>query len=169
MEGVALLLIVVGTLTRLLPHPPNMTAVMGVTVFAAYAIRNPVLGALVPIAAMVLADFVLGWHGAMLWTYAAMLFAFVASRVVLARLSLGRIAGAALLASAIFFVVSNLGVFAGGYYGYGWDGLVACFVAAIPFWQNSLIGDLVSTAVIFAAFLLAGRYVGPREAQPESP
>jgi len=160
-ERLALALIVLGVLSRLIPHPPNMTAVVGVSLLGAYAIRNGWLAALVPLATMALADIVLGWHSSALFTYAGMLCATLIGRVLLLpTLAPLRLAGAAFLASFAFFVISNFGVWLGGYYGYGLDGLIACYAAAIPFWGNSLVGDLGSTAILFGLFIVARRSAG---------
>jgi len=164
-ERLALALIVLGVLSRLVPHPPNMTAVVGVTLLGAYAIRNGWLAALVPLATMAIADIILGWHSSALFTYAGMLAGTLIGRWLLQRLSVVRLGAAAFLASLAFFAISNFGVYLGGYYGYGFDGLIACYVAAIPFWGNSLAGDLGSTAILFGLFVLARRYVG---SQPHS-
>ncbi len=161
-ERLALVLIVLGVLSRLVPHPPNMTAVVGVTLLGAYAIRNGWLAAIIPLATMALADIVLGWHGSALFTYAGMLAGTLIGRWLLTRASVVRIGGAAFLASLAFFLISNFGVWLGGYYGLTLEGLVACYVAAIPFWGNSLIGDLGSTAILFAIFLAARRYTEPQ-------
>jgi hypothetical protein len=161
-ERLALALIVIGVLSRLIPHPPNVTAVVGVTLLGAYAIRSPWLAALIPIATMALADVVLGWHSSAIFTYAGMACGTAIGRLTLTRLSPLRLGAAAFLASLAFFLISNFGVYLGGFYGYGVDGLIACYVAAIPFWGNSLIGDLGSTAILFAIFVFARRYVGPQ-------
>lgn len=158
-ERLALGLIVIGVLSRLIPHPPNVTAVVGVSLLGAYAIRSPWLAAFVPVAVMALADVVLGWHSSALFPYAGMLAGALIGRGLLRQLSLVRLGGAAFLASLAFFLISNFGVYLGGYYGFGLDGLVACYVAAIPFWGLSLIGDLGSTAILFGLFVLARRYV----------
>jgi hypothetical protein len=158
-ERLALGLIVVGVLSRVIPHPPNVTAVVGVTLLGAYAIRSPWLAALIPLAVMALSDLVLGWHSSALFTYAGMLAGTFIGRGLLRQLSVVRLGGAAFLASLAFFVISNFGVYLGGYYGFGIDGLVACYVAAIPFWGYSLVGDIGSTALLFALFVLARRYV----------
>lgn len=158
-ERLALGLIVIGVLSRLIPHPPNVTAVVGVSLLGAYAIRSPWLAALIPVAVMALTDIVLGWHSSALFTYAGMLASVLIGRGLLHRLSVVRLGGAAFLASLAFFLVSNFGVYLGGYYGFGLDGLLACYVAAIPFWGLSLIGDLGSTAILFALFVFARRTV----------
>ena len=164
-ERLALGLIVIGVLSRLIPHPPNVTAVVGVSLLAAYAVRNVWLAALVPVATMAIADIVLGWHGSALSTYAGMLAATLIGRGLLGRLSVLRLGGAAFLSSLVFFLVSNFGVWLGGYYGPGFEGLVACYVAAIPFWGHSLIGDLGSTAILFVLFLLGRRAPGAPASQ----
>jgi len=158
-ERLALGLIVIGVLSRLIPHPPNVTAVVGASLLAAYAIRNVWLAALVPVAIMALADVVLGWHSSALFTYAGMLVSVFVGRGLLTRLSLFRLGGAAFIASLAFFLISNFGVFLGGYYGPGLDGLAATYVAAIPFWGLSLVGDLGATALLFGLFVLARRQV----------
>jgi len=156
-EKLALVLIVLGAASRLLHLPPNIAAVTGVTLLAGFALRNIWLALLVPIGAMALADVALGWYNEVVFTYLGMAAGVVLARVLLQRLTTLRLIGTTFLASLTFFVLSNLGVFVSGYYGYTWDGLVACYIAAIPFWQNSLIADFTSTALAFGLFLLGRR------------
>lgn len=165
-ERLALGLIVIGVLSRLIPHPPNVTAVVGVSLLAADGIRNVWLAALVPVAVMAVADVALGWHSSALFTYTGMLAATFIGRGLLGRLSVLRLGGAAFLASFAFFVISNFGVYLGGYYGFGLDGLVATYIAAIPFWGLSLVGDIASTAILFGLFVLARRQIGGDAATP---
>jgi hypothetical protein len=71
-----------------------------------------------------------------------------------------RIAGAALSSSIIFFVITNFGVWAfGSLYPKTIAGLATCYVAAIPFFQNTLVGDALYTAVLFGGFALAERWI----------
>jgi hypothetical protein len=156
-EKLALGLIVLGAASRLLHLPPNIAAVTGVTLLAGFALRSVWLALLVPIAAMALADLVLGWYNEVVFTYIGMAAGVVLARALLHHLTPLRLIGTTFLASLVFFVLSNLGVFVSGYYGYTWDGLVACYIAAIPFWQNSLIADFTSTALAFGLFLVGQR------------
>ena len=153
-ERLALGLIVIGVLSRVIPHPPNVTAVVGASLLAAYAIRNRWVAALVPVAIMALSDLVLGWHSSALFTYAGMLAATFIGRGLIRELSVVRLGTAAFMSSAAFFVISNFGVWVGGYYGYTLPGLVACYLEAIPFWGYSLVGDLGSTAILFGLYVL---------------
>jgi hypothetical protein len=166
-ETLALVLIVLGALSRLLHLPPNIAAVTGVTLLAGLALRNIWLALSVPIAAMVLADVVINqWYPGVLATYAGMAAGVLIARGLLhPKLTALRLVGATFLASLAFFILSNFGTWLEGWYGYTLDGLVACFVAAIPFWQNSLIADFTSTALAFGLFLLAQRFLLPRGAK----
>jgi hypothetical protein len=156
-EKLALGLVVLGAASRLMHLPPNIAAVTGVTLLAGYALRNVWLALLVPIGAMALADVVLGWYPGVLATYAGMAAGVFIARGLLPRLTVLRLVATTLLASVVFFVLSNFGTWAEGWYGYTWEGLVACYIAAIPFWQNSLIADFTSTALAFGLFLLGQR------------
>lgn len=156
-EKLALGLIVLGAGSRLLHLPPNIAAVTGVTLLAGFALRNVWLALLVPIGAMALGDIVLGWYPGVLATYAGMAAGVFIARGLLPKLTVLRLVATTFLASLAFFVLSNFGTWLEGWYGYTWDGLVACYIAAIPFWQNSLIADFTSTALAFGLFLVGQR------------
>ena len=164
-EKLALGLIVLGAASRLLHLPPNIAAVTGVTLLAGFALRNIWLALLVPIGAMALADIVLGWYPGVLATYAGMAAGIFIARGLLPKLTVLRLVATTFFASLAFFVLSNFGTWLEGWYGYTWEGLVACYIAAIPFWQNSLIADFTSTALAFGLFLLAQRFLLSRGAK----
>jgi hypothetical protein len=71
-----------------------------------------------------------------------------------------RIAGSALLSSVLFFVITNFGVWAfGSLYPKTVAGLIVCYAAAVPFFQNTLVGDALYTAALFGGFALAERWI----------
>lgn len=53
------------------------------------------------------------------------------------------------MSSVVFFLLSNFGVYASGYYGYTINGLVNCYLYALPFYTNTLLGDVFYTYLIF--------------------
>jgi hypothetical protein len=55
------------------------------------------------------------------------------------------------VASLVFFIVTNFGVWLSGWYGYTLEGLSACYIAAIPFYRNQVLGDVFFTALLFGA------------------
>ncbi|MBI4051984.1 MAG: hypothetical protein HY400_05720, partial [Elusimicrobia bacterium] len=62
----------------------------------------------------------------------------------------GTILFACLASSLLFFTVTNFGTWlAGGLYTKDFSGLIACYTAAIPFYRNTLLGDLLFTGLLF--------------------
>jgi hypothetical protein len=62
---------------------------------------------------------------------------------------------ASLSSSMLFFIISNFGVWiSSGMYAKTWSGLIECYIMAIPFYQNSMAGDVVFCAIIFGMFQL---------------
>jgi hypothetical protein len=81
------------------------------------------------------------------------------------RRSVGRIAGAAMMSALLFFVVTNFGVWAmGQLYPATPGGLVDCYVAAIPFFQNTLLSNLFYSPLLFGGLAIAeNRFATLRE------
>lgn len=73
----------------------------------------------------------------------------------------GGVVGAAVGSSLAFFVLSNFSVWAAGYYSRTAEGLVACYVAGLPFLTGTLIGDLVWTLVLSTVYRLAAARLEP--------
>ena len=145
-------MIAFAALTRLLPHPPNFTAVTAMALFAGAQIADRRLALLVPLAALFLTDLVLGLHVGMLLVYLCVA-AVVAMGALTGPHQLAKIAGASVAGSVLFYLVTNLGVWAlDGFYPLTLSGLAECYVAAIPFFQTALVGDLFFTAMLFGSF-----------------
>ena len=69
---------------------------------------------------------------------------------------------ASVAGSVVFFLVTNLGVWLGvnGHapmYPHTLTGLAECYVAALPFFRNTLLGDLTYAAVMFGSYYLLGQ------------
>jgi hypothetical protein len=157
---------------RLIPHPPNATPVAALALFGGAYFASKRAAIAVPLAAMVLSDLVLGvvQYGTAMFRLIPYVYAcFVATAClgmwVGPRPSPRRIAAAALASSVLFFLVTNFGDWlTGTFYPLTWDGLAACYVAALPFFRNTLAGDAVCTVVLFGGFALAERSIsGLRE------
>ncbi len=156
----AISFIVVAVLTRLLPHPPNVAPVTAIALFGAVMLDRK-LALLVPLAAMALSDYFLGFHNTIIWVYGSFI-AIVGIGFVLKKYpGVLTTLAASFVGSVVFFIVTNFGVWAsaGGMYPHTVEGLGACYAAAIPFFRNSLLGDLAYTTMIFGLFDLARRFV----------
>jgi hypothetical protein len=141
---------------RILPHPPNFSPIAALALFGGAQFASKRAAFLVPLAAMFLADLVLGLHALIPVIYACFaLIVFLGFRIRQQR-SAGGIAAAALVGSVLFFTATNFAVWAiSGIYPKTIAGLTECYAAAIPFFQNTLAGDLFFTTVLFGGMALA--------------
>ena len=153
-------LIVLAAASRLLPHPPNFAPVAAIGLYAgAYTSRRAAW--LVPFAALLLSDLVLGFYHpvSMVVNYLAFASCLGLGAAWLAKgRSLPRVAGAVLASSVTFFVISNFGMWLSGYYPRTWAGLVECYTAALPFFRNTLASDAVYSAALFGGHALLSRW-----------
>ena len=82
------------------------------------------------------------------------------------RRSFWRVGAAALASSVLFYVVTNFGMWLfSGIYPRTLGGLEACYIAAIPYFGNTLVSDALYSAIFFGIFALAERRI-PALAQP---
>ena len=158
--GLAIGLILIGVAARLVPHAPNVTPLTAMALFGAtYLSRR--WGILLPLATIVLSDLVIGLHDVVLFTWGGFALTGVVGWWLRRQPSAGRIIGATVAGSLIFFAVSNLGVWlvgdGGTMYPKTAEGLWSCFVAALPFYRNALLGDVVYTAGFFGLYALLGQ------------
>lgn len=146
-------------LTRLLPHPPNFTPLLAIALFAGALFADRRLAVLVPLAALLLTDALLGWHATWAFVYGSVALASLLGLWGLRnRRSVARVGGFALGGSVLFFVLTNLGVWlVQDLYPPTPAGLSACFLAAIPFFHNTLLSTLVYCVALFGGLALAER------------
>ena len=145
---------------RLLPHAPGVWPFAASALFAGRVLRIPALAVIVPLAAVLLSNVALAgddWRITLVVCAAITLPAFAG---MLARRWQGAIPviAAMLSCSLIFFVTTNFAVWAfGSLYPHSWQGLVQCYVAALPFLDKTVLGDLFWTAVLFGGSWLVQR------------
>lgn len=145
-------LVLTAALSRLLPHPPNFTPIAAIALSSAVYLDKR-YAFIVPLAAMLISDAIIGFHDGMVWVYGCFLATGFIGLWLRSHKRPLPIVGAALTSSVLFFVVTNFAVWLNGtMYPKTWEGLVACYVAAIPFFQNSVVGDLAFTAALFGLF-----------------
>ena len=169
----ALSLTVLGAISRLLPHPPNFTPVGAVSLFA--GARLPVWQAyLVPLVLMAVTDPILSaiYHVSpfspfQLFSYTSFLIAVWIGRRLRSTESFSRIIGATFLNSVQFFVLTNFGSWIWfKSYPQNASGLMACYIAAIPFFRWTLFGDLFYVGVFFGLHAWLSRRVSSAERVP---
>ena len=145
---------------RLVPHPPNFTPIGAMALFGGAYLGRRWLAFAAPIAALLLSDLVLGFYAGMWVQYIAVALIVLLAMGALKRISFLRVAGVAVASSVMFFLVTNFGTWAlSGMYPLTAGGIAACYVAAIPFFQNTLAGDLFYSALLFGGFAIVERVI----------
>jgi hypothetical protein len=149
-------LIFLAAAARLIPHPPNFTPIAAMALFGGASFSDKRLAFGLPLAALLLSDAVLGFYHGMPWVYGSFALIVCLGRLLPSRRQLLPITGMALAGSVLFFSLTNFGVWiSDGLYPRTIGGLTTCYVAAIPFFRNTVAGDLVYVAMLFGGFALA--------------
>jgi hypothetical protein len=150
---------------RLLPHPYNFTPIAAMALFGGAHFRDRRVAFAVPLIAMFASDLVLA---ATVYGFSALknipivYFAFgltvLLGRLLGPRSGALRVGSASVGAAVLFYLITNFGVWTRGIlYPLSWEGLVACYVAAIPFLRNAILGNALYAIVFFGGFALAQR------------
>ena len=137
---------------RIIPHPPNFTPVIALSlylpiIFGLWSLPFCILG-------FAITDYFVGFHSLLIWTWGSLVLVGLISKFsknIINRLTL------AFLGSLIFFALSNLGVWlAGSYYEPNIEGLITCYIMAVPFFTNTLISTMIFA--LFIEFFVFSRY-----------
>ena len=148
-------IIVALALFRLLPHWPNVSPVAAMALFGGVYYADRRLAFVVPFAALLVSDMLLGFHNTMLFVYAGFALTVVIGFLLKNRLTFTNIAFAVVGSSVLFFLVTNFGAWmTSALYTKTAAGLMQAYLAGIPFFQNTLLGNLAYTAIIFGGYHL---------------
>ena len=150
-------LILSAAATRLAPHWWNLTAVGAVCLFGGAYFQRKWAAFLVPLAALAISDvllqiFVYPQYGPNYFKYVCFALTVPLGFLLRGRTSLLPVGGAAVGATALFFLLSNFEVWLSGHgnvYPRTPAGLVACYIAALPFSLNMLYGNLLFSGILF--------------------
>jgi hypothetical protein len=158
-------LILLGAVSRLIPHPDNFAPIGALALFGGTYLVDKRMSFLIPMAAMFISDVLIelsggvGFHGDMIWVYGSMALITCFGFFLRGREQRQTIMVASLTGSMLFFFITNFGVWTHGAYGYTLAGLGKCYVAAIPFFRGTVMGDLFYNLVLFGGFALVRRFV----------
>lgn len=151
----AIVLLAIAIALRFIPHLPNFAPITALALFAGVYFSGA-WAYLLPLAAMIVSDIFLGFHSTMFFVYFSLLLtvaigSFVRSKKNPATILFGTLAG-----SVLFFIITNFGVWlTTSWYAPTVDGVVKCYFMALPFFRNSLSGDLFYAIIFFAAYEMA--------------
>lgn len=159
-------LIIAAAVSRLIPHPYNFAPIGAMSLFGAAYFSDKKFSFIMPLVAMFISDLLINnilyasyyntfvfFTPGFYWIYGALALIVLAGIFILKKVSATRVIAGSLAASILFFLVSNLGVwFANPMYPQTFQGLILCYEMAIPFFDNTVLGDMVYSGVLFGAF-----------------
>jgi len=158
-------MILLAALSRLVPHPWNFSPIEAMALFAGAHIARRWVSVLVPLAALLVSDFFLGFYEGIWVTYLCFALIALAGRG-LRDAGISRIAAFGLASACGFFLISNFGVWAGStMYPHTGAGLAACYISALPFFKNQLAGVAFYMVVLFGGYALIQRAVARSRTQ----
>jgi hypothetical protein len=160
-------LILLAALSRLVPHLPNVSPITALALFGGVYLDKK-YAFLIPMAALLISDYFLGFYTGLEWVYGSFLAIGCIGLWLRKHEGVLPTFGASLAGSLLFFLVTNFGVWFSSQvtYPHTLEGLGMCYTAAIPFFRNTLIGDLVYVGSMFGLFELVRRYLPALDKKP---
>lgn len=150
--------ILIAAATRILPHPPNFTAVGAMALFAGACMSNRWLGLLVPMTALFITDIFIGFHNTMWAVYGAVAITTMMGWAIQKRQNVLTITASSIIAAFLFFYITNAAMWVvgfytpDGFYPQTVAGLGMAIEAGIPFRNNGIISQLLYTGLLFGTF-----------------
>jgi hypothetical protein len=143
------LLYILGVASRLIPHAANFAPIGAIGIFSAKKLGGKKT-IVVLMAIMITSDVFLGFSRISPYVYAGFLTYILASYMIGKKIFsyiLSPLAG-----GTMFFLISNFGVWLGPWYIHDFAGFSSCMISAIPFYRNTLVGDVVFTVALFSLY-----------------
>ena len=149
-------LVAIGVIGRLLPHLPNATPITAITLAAQQYVGRR-WSFIIPIAAMVISDALIGFYDWRIMMSVYCSFALIGVLSSLRAKYPGFLTTALVVISAplLFFLLTNFAVWLfSPWYAKSIAGLFYCYGLGIPFLRSMLIGDICYSTVILGTFEL---------------
>lgn len=168
------LFILFGACTRFFTFIPNFSALESLALFGGAYIAMRYVAILIPLAAMFLSDLVINntiarpffpdhegfviFSDYMIWNTIAIVLIVLFGRLFLKKMNLLRGIAGILGATAIFWIISNIGAWlSSGLFPLTFAGMIENFAFALPFLKNSLLGNFVFGFILFGSYELLTR------------
>ena len=138
--------VILAVLVRLIPHPPNFTPIIALALFGSTTFKNKWLGLILPLLAMTISDLYLGFYSISIWVYSSFFLISLLGRYW-KKIKVTNL----IISSLLFFIITNFGVWLGGY-PKTIEGFLLCYTMAIPFFINSILGNLFFSYLLKYSF-----------------
>lgn len=167
--SIVLVLMLVAAFSRIIPHPANFAPIAALGLFGSAYLTRKWLAITTPLLSTLISDVVLnntvyaqyfdgftlvhsGWY----WVYGSIILITVLGYFTLKTVNVKTVLSSSILASVLFFLITNFGTFVGNpMYSQNAGGLMACYAAGIPFFGGTLFGTLFYSGILFGGFELA--------------
>jgi len=143
-------LILILALARLIPHPPNFTPIIAVAIMSGYFFKNVNLSILILMVTMFISDLFIGFYENLIFVYLSLILITFIFYKITKKINYKNLLAFSFAGSAIFFIISNFGVWALGSpgvydiaYEKSFSGLVQCYILAIPFFGNTFLSTII--------------------------
>ena len=179
MDVFTLCIVVVGALLRLVPHIPNFTPVGAVALFGGAGLSKR-RAFTVPLLVMALSDYLLLYinpyaspmvdfhkvypiwalvHPMTLYVWGSFCISGLLGFWLRKHLSVRNVIFISLAGSVQFFLITSFGVWAGGMYSRGINGLIESFMMGLPFFRWTVLGDFFYCGIFFGVYALVQKMV----------
>lgn len=151
---IPVLLIILGIIARFLPHPANFAPIGAIALFGALYLPKK-YALILPLIAMFISDIFIGFYSPaiMLAVYGSFLVAGILGLIIRKKKNLFSVLFVTLLSSVLFYLITNTAVWAfGTMYTHNFAGLIQSYTMAIPFFKNSLLGDLFYVGILIGGY-----------------
>lgn len=161
------LIIFIAVVLRLIPHPANFVPIAALALFGGVYIDKK-LAFVLPFVAMLISDMILGFHASMLAVYGSFFITVGIGIWIKKHKSMKTVILGSLTSSSIFFLVTNFNFwYVDALYPKTMSGLWMSYANAVPFFRNTVLGDLFYTGVFFGAYNLILRITESRFTKQE--
>ena len=134
--------------SRFIPHPPNFTSLLALSFYIPAILGIRFIPALV--VSFFITDLIIGFHSVTFFTWGSVILIGLGSRFF-DKSIFNRISGS-LLGACLFFIITNFGVWSLGSYGYSLNGIINCYILALPFFGYSLVSTFIFAGVIESVY-----------------
>jgi len=158
-------LILFASFSRIIPHIPNFTPIGAMALFGGAYLTNKSHAFLIPVLSLWFSDLIINnfifsyytdfifFYPGFLWQYLSFVIITFIGYFILKKINYKNVFFTTIVSSLIFFLITNFGVWISGYmYPKNIDGLIMCYIAALPFYKGTILGFIFYSSFLFGAF-----------------
>ena len=141
--------------SRVFSDIPNFTPTLSLIIFASYYFRNLTISSSIVLLSQIVSDIFIGFYSYIFFVYGSFLVIIYIAPIIMKKLTTMSVLVTSVISPSIFFIISNFGVwFAVSLYTKDLNGLIECYVAGLPFYDESLLSTILFSYTIFIIYKL---------------